>query len=46
MITLSNIHKSFGKQEVLKGIDLTVEQGMWSPFLDPAGRAKQHCCAA
>ena len=27
MITLTNIHKTFGKQEVLKGIDLTVEQG-------------------
>ena len=27
MIKLENVHKSFGKNEVLKGINLHIEQG-------------------
>ena len=27
MIKLENVHKSFGKNEVLKGIDLRIEKG-------------------
>ena len=47
MITLTNIHKTFGKQEVLKGIDLTVEQGDVVAILGPsADEVKQRCCAA
>lgn len=29
MITLRNIHKSFGKLEVLKGIDLDIARARW-----------------
>ncbi|MDD3141797.1 MAG: amino acid ABC transporter ATP-binding protein, partial [Lachnospiraceae bacterium] len=27
MVELKDIHKSFGKNEILKGIDLTIEKG-------------------
>lgn len=40
MITLSNIHKRFGKNEVLKGIDLTVSTGEVIVILGPSGSGK------
>lgn len=40
MIKLSGIQKSFGKQQVLRGIDLTVEQGDVVAILGPSGSGK------
>jgi len=40
MIELKNIHKSFGRQEVLKGIHLTVRKGDVVVILGPSGSGK------
>ena len=40
MIHLNNIHKSFGKHEVLRGITLTVGQGEVVVILGPSGSGK------
>lgn len=40
MIQLQNIHKSFGKNEVLKGVDINVNKGDIISILGPSGSGK------
>ena len=40
MIQLHDIHKSFGTLEVLKGIDLTINQGEVVSIVGPSGAGK------
>ena len=40
MITIENLHKSFDKLEVLKGIDLTIKPGETVTILGPSGSGK------
>ncbi len=39
-LTLKNVHKSFGKVKVLKGIDLEVSDGEFVVFVGPSGCGK------
>lgn len=40
MIKLENVHKSFGKNEVLKSIDLHIEKGQVVVIIGPSGSGK------
>ena len=40
MIQVSNIHKAFGSNQVLKGIDLTIHKGKVVVILGPSGSGK------
>lgn len=40
MLKLTNVHKSFGKTEVLKGISLNVEKGNVTAIIGPSGAGK------
>ncbi|WP_350563506.1 ATP-binding cassette domain-containing protein, partial [Psychrobacter sp. CAL346-MNA-CIBAN-0220] len=40
MIQFTNINKAFGSNQVLKGIDLTIEKGKVVVILGPSGSGK------
>ena len=40
MLSIKNVHKSFGKLDVLKGVDLTVNKGDVVVILGPSGSGK------
>ena len=40
MIKIENLHKSFGKNEVLKGITTTIEKGEVVAIIGPSGSGK------
>ncbi|WP_318345553.1 ABC transporter ATP-binding protein [Flagellimonas baculiformis] len=40
MIEIKNLHKKFGKNQVLKGVDLTIEEGHIYAILGPNGSGK------
>ena len=40
MIQMIDVHKSFGKLEVLKGINLDIEQGEVVVIIGPSGSGK------
>ncbi|MTB64215.1 ATP-binding cassette domain-containing protein [Streptococcus sp. zg-86] len=40
IISIKNLHKSFGKNEVLKGIDLDIEKGQVVVIIGPSGSGK------
>ena len=40
MLTVHDLHKSFGPQEVLKGIDLIIDQGDVAAVIGPSGSGK------
>ncbi|MCG9766815.1 ATP-binding cassette domain-containing protein, partial [Vibrio alginolyticus] len=40
MIKVSNIHKTFGQNTILRGIDLTIQKGQVVVILGPSGSGK------
>lgn len=42
LLEVKNIKKSFGKTEVLKGIDFSIEKGKVLSIIGSSGSGKQH----
>ena len=40
VLEIKKLHKTFGQNEILKGIDLTVEQGEVVSIIGPSGSGK------
>ena len=40
MINIKNLHKSFGDNEILKGIDLQIKKGETTIVIGPSGSGK------
>ena len=45
-IELKEVRKTFETTEILKGIDLAIEDGEFVALIGPSGAASRHCCAS
>lgn len=45
LLRISALHKYYGDHHVLKGIDLTVEEGQVVAIIGRSGSGKARCCA-
>ena len=46
MIEVRDLHKNFGKLEVLRGINQTIKRGEKVVIIGPSGSGRAHFCVA